>query len=103
MALVKVAETHEIPDGGVRRVLYKRHPIAVFNCGGEYYAIDDTCSHAEASLAEGKRLDGCKVACPLHGAQFDIKTGAALTFPAVAPVETYKVTLDGTAIMLEVD
>lgn len=103
MALHKVAEINEIPDGGCKRVLIKRQKISVFNCGGgEYYAIDDTCTHADASLAEGQMLDGCKVACPLHGAIFDIKSGAALTLPAVTPVETYKVTVDGTAIMVEV-
>lgn len=102
MGQIKVAETHEIPDGNVLRVLVRRQPIAIFNCGGTYYAIGDTCSHAEASLAGGQVLGGCRVACPLHGAQFDIKTGEALTFPAVTPVATYKVTVDGTAIMLEV-
>ena len=66
MALVKVAEVNEIPVGGCKRVLVKRHPITVFNCDGEYFAIDDTCSHADASLAAGRILDGCKVACPLH-------------------------------------
>ncbi len=102
MALVKVAEVNEIPDGKCKRVLIKRHPITVFNCGGEYYAIDDTCTHADASLAEGEILDGCKVTCPLHGAQFDIRTGEALTFPAVTPVETYKVVVEGTDILVEV-
>ena len=102
MALVKVAETHEIPEGKAKRVLVKRQPIAIFHCDGAYFAIADTCSHAEASLAEGQLMSGCKVACPLHGAQFDIRTGQALTFPAVSPVEAYKVTVDGTAIMLEV-
>ena len=103
MALVKVAETHEIPEGKSKRVLIKRQPIAIFNCEGTYYAIDDTCSHADASLAEGEVLrDKCQVACPLHGARFDIKTGQALSLPAVSPVETYKVTVDGTAIMVEV-
>jgi 3-phenylpropionate/trans-cinnamate dioxygenase ferredoxin subunit len=101
MALVKVAETADIPAGKCKRVLVKRRPIAVFNCGGEYFAIDDTCTHDEASLAGGE-VDGCVVTCPLHGAQFDIKTGEALSLPAATPVETYKVTLDGTAIMVEV-
>ena len=102
MAQVKVAEIDEIPDGKVKRVLVKRQPIAIFNCGGTFYAIGDTCSHAEASLAQGQLLGGCKVACPLHGAQFDLKTGEALTFPAVTPVESYPVTLSGTSILLEV-
>lgn len=102
VALVKVAEVHEIPEGMVKRVVVRRVPIAIFNCDGQYYAIDDTCSHAEASLSEGRVLHGCKVTCPLHGAQFDIRTGEALTFPAVTPVETYRVTVEGDAIMLEV-
>jgi 3-phenylpropionate/trans-cinnamate dioxygenase ferredoxin subunit len=102
VALVKVAEVHEIPEGTARRVVVKRQPIAVFHCQGEFYAIADTCSHADASLAEGQLLGGCKVACPLHGAQFDIRTGAALTFPAVSPVETYKVVVEGTTVFVEV-
>lgn len=103
MALVKVAETTDIPDGKSKRVLIKRRPIAIFNCGGTYYALDDTCSHADASLAEGEFLAGqCQVACPLHGARFDIRSGDALSMPAVTPVGTYKVTVDGTAIMVEV-
>lgn len=103
MALVKVADVADIPEGRGKRLLVKRRPIAVFNCGGKYYAIDDTCTHADASLAEGEFLhDDCQVACPLHGARFDIKTGEALSLPAVTPVETYKVTVDGTAIMVEV-
>lgn len=103
MALVKVAETTDIPDGKSKRVLIKRRPIAIFNCGGTYYALDDTCSHADASLAEGELLAGqCQVACPLHGARFDIRSGDALSMPAVTPVGTYKVTVDGTAIMVEV-
>jgi 3-phenylpropionate/trans-cinnamate dioxygenase ferredoxin subunit len=102
MPLLKVAETHEIPDGKAKVVVVKRQPIAIFHCDGEFFAIADTCTHADASLGEGQILSGCKVACPLHGAQFDIKTGAALTFPAVSPVDTYKVTVDGTAILVEV-
>lgn len=103
MALVKVADVNDIPAGTCKKVIVKRQPIAVFNLNGEFYAIHDTCTHADASLSEGPVVDGCKVACPLHGALFDIKTGDALTFPAVTPVETFKVTLDGTVVMLEVD
>lgn len=102
MPVVKVADANEIPDGGCRRILVKRRPISVFNFGGEYYAIDDTCTHADASLAEGRQVGDCKVACPLHGAQFDLQTGAALTLPAVVAVQTYKVTVEGDSIMVEV-
>lgn len=101
MALVKVAEVNEIPEGRAKRVLVKRHPIAIFHIEGGFYAIDDTCTHADASLSEGQIM-GCQVVCPLHGAKFAIKSGEALTFPAVTPVETYKVTIEGSAIMVEV-
>ena len=102
MALVKVAETHEIPEGKAKRVMVKRRPIAVFHVEGKYYAVDDTCTHADASLAEGQVLPGCRVACPLHGAEFDLKTGAALTLPAVTPVDVYPVTVEGDSILVEV-
>ncbi|MFZ5816558.1 MAG: bifunctional 3-phenylpropionate/cinnamic acid dioxygenase ferredoxin subunit [Bacillota bacterium] len=101
MALVKVAEVHEIPAGSAKRVLVKRQKIALFHVDGGFYAIGDTCSHAEASLSEGQIM-GCQVACPLHGARFDIKTGEALTFPAVTPVETYRVVIEGSDILVEV-
>jgi nitrite reductase/ring-hydroxylating ferredoxin subunit len=73
-----------------------RPPVALFNLDGEFYAVDDTCSHAESSLAEGYVEDGT-VECILHFARFCIKTGAALSAPAVDPVRTYPVKVeDGT-------
>lgn len=102
MALVRVGTADEIPDGKAKRVLVRRRPIAIFNCGGTFYAIGDTCSHAEASLSEGQFMGNCRVACPLHGAQFDIRTGEALTLPAVSPVERFEVSVENGAIMLEV-
>jgi len=101
MALVKVAQVAEIPEGRARCVRVKRLKIAIFHVDGQFYAIDDTCTHADASLSEGQVM-GCQVACPLHGARFDIKTGEALTFPAVTPVETYKVHVEGDEIFVEV-
>jgi len=102
MALVKVAEVGEIPQGGAKRVLVKRHPIAIFHLDDGIYATDDTCTHADASLCEGRLIDGGQVVCPLHGARFDIRTGAALSFPAVTPLETYKVVVQGNDILVEV-
>ncbi len=74
--------------------------IALFNYEGEYYALDDMCSHAEASLSEGDVYD-CKVECPLHGAEFDLKTGDAVTLPATKPVTKYKVNVEDDYIFLE--
>lgn len=67
-------------------------PIAVFNADGELYAIDDTCSHQDASLSEGW-LEGCQVECPLHAASFDLRTGEPTCLPARRPVRTHAVTV----------
>lgn len=64
--------------------------IAVFNADGEFYAIDDTCSHQDASLSEGW-LEGCFVECPLHAASFDLRTGVPTCLPAKKAVRTYPV------------
>lgn len=101
MAQVEVCKVGEIPEGTAKRIVIKRNPIAVFFTEGQYFAIDDTCTHAEVSLAGGAVHD-CKVSCPLHGAEFDLKTGEALRLPAVTPVETYPVTIDGDTIYVEV-
>ncbi|RCV48622.1 bifunctional 3-phenylpropionate/cinnamic acid dioxygenase ferredoxin subunit [Marinitenerispora sediminis] len=65
-------------------------PIAVFNVDGRLYAVDDTCSHQDASLSEGW-LEGCFVECPLHASAFDLRTGMPTCPPARRPVRTYDV------------
>ncbi|GAB4170048.1 MAG: non-heme iron oxygenase ferredoxin subunit [Calditrichia bacterium] len=83
-----------------RRFEFDEIQIAVFQCDGELFAIDDLCSHDEASLVEGD-VEGCEVSCPLHGARFDIKTGKNLTLPAVRPVNAYQVVVeDGLVYVL---
>ena len=69
--------------------------IALCNVDGEFFATTDVCSHDEASLSDGE-LFGHVVECPLHGARFDVRTGKALSLPAVYPVKTFEVrVLDG--------
>ncbi|MDQ7820699.1 MAG: non-heme iron oxygenase ferredoxin subunit [Armatimonadota bacterium] len=87
---VPVAAVDEIPPGTARVVTLEGRRIAVFNVGGTYYAIDDTCTHEEASLASGA-LYGDIVACPRHGSRFHLPTGRVLSLPAVIPVNTYPV------------
>jgi nitrite reductase/ring-hydroxylating ferredoxin subunit len=77
-----------------------RPAVAVFNLDGAFYAIDDTCSHAESSLAEGYVEDGT-VECILHFARFCIKTGAALSAPAVDPVRTYPVKVEDGVVLVD--
>ena len=74
--------------------------ICVARIGDEVFAIGDTCSHSEASLAEGDITD-FKIECWLHGAEFDLRTGKALTPPATAPVHKYSVTVDGDSVTID--
>jgi len=90
-------------SGSVKVVEYDYVPIAIFKLGDHYYAIDDTCSHDEASLSEGEIVEECQIECPMHGARFDIKTGKNLSFPAVVPVKSYPVKVENGVIYLEVE
>ena len=78
----------EVAPGCARRLIVGDDEIALFNVDGEFYATNDICTHEEASLSEGE-LFGHVVECPLHGARFDVRTGKALSLPAVYPVKTY--------------
>lgn len=75
--------------------------VAVFNVNGEIYAIADTCSHAESSLAAGD-LDGHTVFCAMHGAQFDVRNGAVLGLPATAPVASFPVEVEGGRVIVTI-
>ena len=96
---VTVARVGEIPEGGVKVVRVDDQAIAVFNVGGEYYALDDVCTHDGGPLAEGP-IDAHVVECPRHGARFDIRTGAVLSLPATVPVPTYSVRIEGDEIQV---
>ena len=96
-----VAKTTDIPEDEGKRVVVGDHQIAIFNLGGEFYATDDICTHAYASLAEGYVEDGF-VECPLHAGLFDIKTGAAQGVPVVEDLKTYPVRIDGEDIYVEI-
>ena len=73
--------------------------IAVYRLEDGYYAIEDVCTHDGGPLAEGE-IDGDQVICPRHGARFSIRTGAALTFPAITPVEQYPVRVEGDELFV---
>ncbi|MEJ2565727.1 MAG: non-heme iron oxygenase ferredoxin subunit [Gammaproteobacteria bacterium] len=87
---VDVAKLGELPPGERRIVDVDDVQIAVFNLGGEYYAIEDVCTHDYAPLADAK-LDGDEIICPRHGARFCIRTGAVMAPPAYEPVPTFPV------------
>ena len=90
---VTVAKVGEIPEGGRRIVRIEDQAIAVFHLGGEYFAIEDVCTHDGGDLASGE-LHGNAIECPRHGARFDVRTGAVLAPPAYEPIAKFPVKLD---------
>jgi 3-phenylpropionate/trans-cinnamate dioxygenase ferredoxin subunit len=75
--------------------------ICVARVGEEVFAFADTCTHAEASLAEGD-ISNFKIECWLHGAEFDLRSGEALSLPATEAVQTYAVRIDGDSVTIEI-
>lgn len=99
---VRVARADEIAPGAMKRVIVDGHAVALVNAGGEFFAIDDTCSHEEASLSSGT-LSGEVVVCPKHGARFNVKSGRVLSLPAVRSVAVYPVRVEGGDVMVAPD
>ncbi|MBP2479276.1 3-phenylpropionate/trans-cinnamate dioxygenase ferredoxin subunit [Crossiella equi] len=96
--MIAVCRLDELPPGEALR-LQADVPVAVFNVDGRLYAIDDTCTHQDASLADGY-LEGCFVECPLHAASFDLRTGLPTCLPAKKPVRTHQVSVQDGVIYL---
>jgi 3-phenylpropionate/trans-cinnamate dioxygenase ferredoxin subunit len=96
---VKVAETEELSPGEKMVIEIDGQFIALFNVNGNYYAIDDVCTHDGGPLAEGE-LEGYEIICPRHGARFDVRSGAALAMPAFEPVSSYQVKVEGKDILI---
>ena len=98
---VKVAKANEIEPGQARLVDVKGKQIALFNVGGEFFALDNTCTHRGGPLAQGQ-VSGTEVTCPWHGATFDIRTGVVVGPPAQQAVARYGVRVTGTDVEVEV-
>ena len=98
---VRAADRSEIPDQGVKCVEIEGKRIALFNCGGTFYATDDECTHRGGFLSDGV-VEGNEVECPLHGARFDLKTGEVLGPPAEDAIGTYTVRVMEEAVEVEV-
>lgn len=94
---VPAARVADVAPGEGFLVEINGQPIALWNVEGELYATSDICTHEETSLVEGDLWDAV-VECPLHGAQFDVRTGAVLSLPAIFPLPTYQVKVEGDTI-----
>lgn len=89
----------DLVENTPKRVEVEGKDVCVVRQGAEVFAIADLCSHAEASLSEGDVTPG-RIECWLHGAEFDLRTGEALTPPASAPVKRYSVTIEGDLVKI---
>ena len=89
----KLAPAGEVGPGEVKQYEVEGRWVALCNVEGELYAFEDVCTHQFAHLSEGG-LEGAQIKCPLHGAKFDVKTGAAKGLPAVKPVPTHTVKVE---------
>ena len=102
MGFVTVARVGEIAVGAMKLTRMDDTTIAVFHLDDGYWAIEDVCTHDGGPVAEGT-LAGSIIECPRHGATFDVRSGAALTFPATQPVPTYPVRVMGDEIQVSMD
>jgi nitrite reductase/ring-hydroxylating ferredoxin subunit len=97
---VKVARAADVPPGQARLVEIGERRLALLNCAGTFYAVDDTCTHGQASLSDGY-LQGTEIECPLHQGRFDVRTGKAVWSPAFRPVKTYAVRVEGPDVLVD--
>ncbi len=98
---VKVATTSELAPGQAKKVEVGGKTIALFNIGGSYHAIDDTCTHRGGPLSEGE-VEGDEVTCPWHGGKFKVTTGEVLGPPPRTGVSSYHVRVNGSDLEVEV-
>jgi 3-phenylpropionate/trans-cinnamate dioxygenase ferredoxin subunit len=96
---VTVASVDDLQPGEMKPVKAGGRIVVLANVDGEYHAFDDTCTHEEASLSEGE-LFGDVVECPLHGAAFNVRTGAVESFPATRALPTFEVRVVGDEVQV---
>ena len=99
---VKVVAVSQITPGKMHLFQAAGVRIALANLAGQIYAIEDVCTHDDGPLGEGELRDNV-VECPRHGATFDVKTGAALTMPAVAPAKSFETKVESGDVYVKVE
>jgi 3-phenylpropionate/trans-cinnamate dioxygenase ferredoxin subunit len=102
MAFVVAAKVSEVLPGRVKTVEIGDEDIALCNVDGEFYAIANVCTHDEGPLGTGYLL-GEEIECPRHGARFNVRTGEVKVLPAIVPIPTFEVKVEGDHILVDVD
>lgn len=102
MAFTHICSTSQLSDGEALRIEQGKEPVALFKVDGEFFAIQDTCTHGNWSLADGY-LDGDIVECALHMAQFCVRTGKVCAPPATVPAKVFPVRVDGDEVFVDLE
>ena len=97
---MKIGEVGDFPDRSIRRVQVDDQTIVVTNVEGKLYVLSNSCTHRGGPLDEGE-LDGNAVICPLHGGQFDVRTGKAISPPPTKVLVVYDVQVQGSAVLVK--
>jgi 3-phenylpropionate/trans-cinnamate dioxygenase ferredoxin subunit len=98
---VKVADLSEIPDPGKKVFELDDRLVVVVHAGGQVYCLEDLCTHDGGPLGEGQ-LDGHTIACPRHGAKFDIRDGSPLTMPATEATLVHEAKIENGVIYVKI-
>ena len=102
MAKVVVGSTSEVQEGKLMHITAGGKEIVVTKLDGNYYAMDNVCTHAGADLHEGE-LNSNELTCPWHGAKWDIKTGNLISFPQkLKPLHIHKVLIENDTMYVEI-
>ncbi len=99
---VPVYKVSDVPDPGKTVVEIGDRLVAIFHVAGEFFALDDLCTHDGGPLAEGE-LEDHTIRCPRHGALFDLRTGAALTMPATRPTPAHEARVEGGEVLVRLN
>ena len=97
----KLAQKNDIEDGQMQLCEVDDRLVILVRNGDDFYCIDDVCTHDGGTLSDGE-LKGCELACPRHGAKFDVRNGAALTMPATENTGAHEVKVDGDDVYVKI-
>ncbi len=98
---IKVAKTSDVPDPGKQLLEVDDRLVVLFHVGGEFFCLDDVCTHDGGPLGEGALHDH-QIACPRHGARFDVRTGRAMSMPATEATTAHEVRVEGDDVLLKI-
>lgn len=102
MAFTLICRVDELDVGEALRIDKGAEPVALFNIDGEFFALQDTCTHGNWSLADGY-VEGGRVECSLHMAQFCVRTGKACAPPATVPAKVFPVRVDDGQVFVDLE